>query len=188
MDQMHWRHAWYANLLGANIILFIVHRGSTLLTSTGHWPVWWPLPLQATSTLVRVREINGEFPQQGAEIFDATLVKEHSTGLNNADICEFVEWLVQAPKQEVGGRDKIREKLKYLKHVRLASWHVYCPDGPVAPEQSMLFNLGPRFISLSLTGTPETVMKLVHTVEVQALGIGLAGGGSLYGELRRDPN
>lgn len=91
----------------------------------------------------RVRDINGDFPDPQNEVFDATLVKEYTTGLNCEDIKSFLDWLVESPKVEVGSRDKIRAKLKLMKHIRLATWHVYCPDGMVPESQSML--LSPRF-------------------------------------------
>ena len=81
------------------------------------------------------------------------------------------------------------KRLKDLKALRFAWWHVYCPDGKVPEELSMLLFYGDspcHFFSFAITGTPDTVYKLARAVDISHLSLGNPGGG-VWSELKSTP-
>ena len=90
----------------------------------------------------RAREVNGEFPTDAEEVLRPQLLKDYGTSLTVADAQEFIEWFTTAPLNNINSRDKLMKKLKDLKALRFAWWHVYCPDGKVPEELSMLLFYG----------------------------------------------
>ena len=89
--------------------------------------------------VTRVREINGELVAESAEVFKPGLFKDYATGLNQTDMVTFLDWLTASSLVTVNGKDKISAKLKELKKLRMAYFHVFCPDGRV-PEKLSMFH------------------------------------------------
>ena len=99
---------------------------------------------QQGALLARVSDINSLPGGNNAEIFKLHLVKEYGTGLNVADMRDFITWLTEQPLQVVSNRDRIQNKLKDLKHYRLAAYHVLKPDPESRiPEATSMLHVTP---------------------------------------------
>ena len=96
---------------------------------------------QQGALVARVFDINSLPGGNNAEIFKLHLVKEYGTGLNVADMRDFFTWLTEQLLQVVSNRDRIQNKLKELKHYRLAAYHVLNPDpeSRIPEATSMLY-------------------------------------------------
>ena len=83
--------------------------------------------------LARVRAVNGELASEAQEVVKPSLFKDYGTGLNTDDVQAFVRWFVGPSESMVNKRVYIQQQLQFLKHRRLAIFHIYYQDGRV-PE------------------------------------------------------
>ena len=99
---------------------------------------------QHGALLARVADINSLPGGNNAEIFKLHLIKEYGTGLNVADMRDFISWLTEQTLQVVSNRERITNKLKSLKHYRLAAYHVLNPDPESRiPESTSMLHVTP---------------------------------------------
>jgi hypothetical protein len=87
--------------------------------------------------VARVRAINGELADPSKEIFKAATMKDYGTGLTRSDMAQFLDWLLGPSEEAVKSFKRIKEKLEWLRRVRLATFHVMCENGKVPPGQRM---------------------------------------------------
>ena len=87
--------------------------------------------------LARVRAINGELASEAQEVVKPSLFKDYGTGLNTDDVQAFVRWFVGPSESIVNKRTYIQHQLQWLKHRRLAIFHIFCQDGRVPETHRM---------------------------------------------------
>ena len=88
--------------------------------------------------LSRTRQVNGELAEEMYEVVRPSVFKDYSTGVTREDLVEFIEWLTESTVSVVSGRERLQRKLQNLKLLRYAYFHVFCEDGRVPVEKSML--------------------------------------------------
>lgn len=86
----------------------------------------------------RIREVNGEFADEKTEVFRHNILKDSGSSLTVKDLEDFLEWFTGPSTLAVGTRDKLSNKLRDLRRLRLARYQVMCPDGRVPEENRML--------------------------------------------------
>ena len=94
---------------------------------------------QLDALVSKVKAINGETPRKQEEQLKASIFKDYSTGMSQADFGVFLEWLLVSSPGVCGTREKIMIKMKALKLERFATLHVQCPDGKIPENLSMFF-------------------------------------------------
>ena len=85
----------------------------------------------------RVRSINATAYEAHNEIFKWSLLKDSVVGLTVTDMLEFIMWLIATPFGVICTRENLTRKVNDLRHRRLATYQVMCPDGLVPYELSM---------------------------------------------------